>query len=74
MNVANANGGRRLEEPHDFVRREVASALSGGLKVIPGTEYHVANLDQKHPEHLNRMGRWVKDHGQAIESLLAKGT
>lgn len=35
LEVTNEAGGRRLDDPQDFVRIEVASALSKGLKVFP---------------------------------------
>src|SRR5439155_23353449 len=35
LTVTNESGGLRLHDPQDFVRMEVATALSKGLKVIP---------------------------------------
>lgn len=35
LSSMDAMGGRRLDDPHDFVRREVALALVGGKRVIP---------------------------------------
>ena len=35
LNAADASGQRRLDDPADFVRLEVASALSMGARVIP---------------------------------------
>jgi tetratricopeptide (TPR) repeat protein len=35
LDVAGADGGRRLDDPHDFVRQEIALALERGKKVIP---------------------------------------
>jgi hypothetical protein len=32
---ARADGSRRLDDPHDWVRLEIASAVSRGIKVIP---------------------------------------
>jgi hypothetical protein len=32
---AHADGTRRLDDPHDWVRLEIASAISRGIKVIP---------------------------------------
>lgn len=35
LTVRGADGGRRLDDPQDFVRREVAAALARGIPVIP---------------------------------------
>jgi hypothetical protein len=35
LSSASADGSRRLDDPHDWVRLEIASALSRGIKVIP---------------------------------------
>jgi TIR domain len=35
LDVAGADGGRRLDDPDDFVRQEIALALERGKKVIP---------------------------------------
>lgn len=35
LNAQNSRGGRRLEDPQDFVRMEVASALRRNIRVIP---------------------------------------
>ena len=35
LTVTEANGTRRLDNPHDFVRLEIAKALERGIRVIP---------------------------------------
>jgi hypothetical protein len=35
LDVTDANGRRRLEDPHDWTRLEVATALRRGIRVIP---------------------------------------
>jgi hypothetical protein len=35
LDMRGEDGGRRLDDPHDFVRREIALALELGKKVIP---------------------------------------
>jgi hypothetical protein len=35
LTVTEANGARRLDNPHDFVRIEIAEALQHGIRVIP---------------------------------------
>ncbi|MGA8028334.1 MAG: toll/interleukin-1 receptor domain-containing protein [Bryobacteraceae bacterium] len=35
LTVTESNGARRLDNPHDFVRLEIAKALERGIRVIP---------------------------------------
>lgn len=35
LTASDEKGGRRLDDPHDFVRREIATALEHGINVIP---------------------------------------
>ena len=35
LSATEQNGGRRLDNPHDFVRVEIAKALERGIRVIP---------------------------------------
>ncbi len=35
LHVSNPEGGRRLEDPDDMVRLEIATALDRGIRVIP---------------------------------------
>jgi len=49
LGAADERGGRRLDDPHDFVRIEIESALKQGKRVIP-VLVHQARMP--HPEEL----------------------
>jgi hypothetical protein len=49
LDAADERGGRRLDDPHDFVRIEIESALKQGKRVIP-VLVHQARMP--HPEEL----------------------
>jgi hypothetical protein len=49
LSVAESNGGRRLDNPNDFVRIEIARALERGIRVIPVL---VAGAALPHPSDL----------------------
>ena len=49
--AADAEGGRRLDDPHDYVRREIESALERGVAVVPTC---VQGAEIPRPEDLPR--------------------
>jgi hypothetical protein len=75
-----ADGHRRLDDPHDFVRLEIASALSRNALVIP-VLVEGAGMPREHdlPDDLKPLarrhaieisdGRWEYDAGRLIETL-----
>lgn len=75
-----ADGRRRLEDPHDFVRLEIASALSRNALVIPVlVEGAGMPRERDLPDDLKPLarrhaieisdGRWEYDAGRLIETL-----
>lgn len=58
LDAVDANGKRRLEDPRDFVRLEIAAALQSGVKVIPvlvdGAQMPV---EEKLPADIQRLAR-----------------
>lgn len=75
-----ADGRRRLDDPHDFVRLEIASALSRDALVIPVLVEGAAMPREKDlPDDLKPLarrhalevsdGRWEYDAGRLIETL-----
>lgn len=49
ISVTEQGGGRRLDNPHDFVRAEIAKALERGIRVIPVL---VGGATLPHPDDL----------------------
>jgi hypothetical protein len=78
--LANVNGVRRIEQPDDYVRLEVATGLSRGIRVIPtlvrGASVpqgehlpeDLANLPQLQA-HTMRDDAWDSDFRQLLEVL-----
>jgi len=58
VTATDETGGRRLDLPHDFVRREIAAALARGLRVIPVLVERAAMPSEKDlPEPLRLLAR-----------------
>lgn len=78
--VTGASGGRRLDDPNDFVRLEIASALARDIAVIP-VLVHDAKMPRPEdlPENLRDLSfrnsveithaRWASDVKLLIEAL-----
>ncbi|HEX6595856.1 MAG TPA: toll/interleukin-1 receptor domain-containing protein, partial [Acidimicrobiales bacterium] len=80
LDVTDAEGRRRLDQPDDFVRREIESALNSGVPLIPvlvdGAKVPSA---QDLPPSIRRLGelqgieltdgRWEFDLGRLIRAL-----
>ena len=80
ISTADAQGMRRLEDPHDFVRLEIEAALRRNVRLIPVL---VQKTEMPRPEELpaalaplsrrNALeisdGRWRYDVGRLIEAL-----
>jgi hypothetical protein len=87
LSVTDKKGGRRLDDPKDFVRQEVALALGSGIKVIPAlVEGASMPGEDVLPPPLAELAlhnaielsdsRWEFDVGrllEALEAALAKG-
>lgn len=80
FSVTNSDGRRRLDNPEDFVRREVAAALVRNIKVIPILVEGAGMPRQEDlPEELKKLSRlnameisdtrWAYDVGRLIEVL-----
>jgi hypothetical protein len=63
LSVTEPNGGRRLDNPNDFVRIEIAKALQRGIRVIPVL---VAGATLPHPSDLPENLKALCDR-QAVE-------
>lgn len=80
LNAQDEAGKRRLDDPHDFVRIEIASALKANLRIIPvlvkGAEMpsagtlpdDIAALARRHALDLSD-SRWDYDMSRLIEVL-----
>jgi hypothetical protein len=68
LTIADANGSRRLEDPNDFVRLEIASALARNIPVIP-VLVHAATMP-----HADALPDDLKDlaYRNAVELTLAR--
>lgn len=65
--ITDANGGRRLDDPGDFVRLEIETALERGVRVIP-----ILIDDAQMPRAADlppRMARLVRRHAIAINPV-----
>jgi hypothetical protein len=82
LNVQDQQGRRRLDDPTDFVRSEIRSALQRGLTVIPilverASMPSVGDLpeDIKRLSHINALelsdSRWDYDVGRLVDHLRA---
>lgn len=82
--VADAGGRRRLDDPEDYVRKEIASALGKGKTIIPVLVHGVAMpTAEQLPDDLDRLAkkqaleisdsRWDYDSGQLIKALEMAG-
>ena len=77
-------GNRRLDDPGDYVRQEIAASLRGGVRVVPvlvGGAYlpkretlpeEIRTLTERHAVELSDR-RWHEDTKQLIESLNEPG-
>jgi hypothetical protein len=84
LTQTNARGGRRLDDPRDFVRLEVASALERDIRVIP-VLVGAADVpgEQQLPEPLKSLARrqvheltdtrWDYDVGKLVEAIESMG-
>ena len=84
VTVENAAGRRRLDDPHDFVRLEVATALRRGVRVVPVlvAGAPMPSADQL-PDDLKPLARrqahemtdlrWEYDVGRLLTSLEGMG-
>jgi hypothetical protein len=84
LNAADGSGRRRIDDPEDFVRREVGSALSAGATVIP-VLVHGATMPRTDelPEALKSLGRrqaivlndqrWDSDLLELVQFLAGDG-
>ena len=80
LTCTDKHGGRRLDDPKDFVRREIATALGRGVRVIPVLVQGATMPDERElPEVLAPLARrqawevtdlrWSHDVGRLIESI-----
>ena len=80
LNVTDADGRRRLENPEDFIRLELATALRRNIRVIPVlVQGAAAPSSGSLPEDLRKLSRlqahevsdnrWDYDVGRLIETL-----
>jgi len=80
LNVTDADGRRRLDNPEDFIRLELASALRRNIRIIPVLVQGAAAPGGKNlPEDLKKLSRlqaheitdnrWDYDVGKLIEIL-----
>jgi hypothetical protein len=65
LDVTDESANRRLDNPNDFVRIEIAAALQGGILVIPifidGAEIpNASRLPDNLKELAKRQGFWVR--------------
>src|SRR5262249_4026513 len=83
LDFKSADGRRRLDDPADFVRREIATALKHSLRVIPVLLNHARLPDMENlPSDLQRLvehqaielteERWDYDLGRLITALGGK--
>ena len=84
LSMTNARGKRRLEDPNDFVRLEIAAALSRNVRVIPvlvggagmpSAEELPDALDSlaRRQAHEITDTRWDFDVGRLLDSIEAAG-
>ncbi|MDH4100655.1 MAG: TIR domain-containing protein [Nitrospirota bacterium] len=80
LTVADAEGRRRIDDPEDYVRMEIVSALNRGKTVIPVlVQDAVMPTAEQLPDDLDRLSkkqalemsdnRWDYDSGQLIKAL-----
>ncbi len=80
LNVTDAKGRRRLDDPDDVNRLEIAAALRRNIRVVPilvqgatmpGLEYLPEDLKSLSRRNAHEMsdGRWDYDVGQLIKAL-----
>ncbi len=56
--TADEQGRRRLDDPDDFVRREILAALAGGIRVVPVIVPGAGNLKAEElPEEISALAR-----------------
>ena len=84
LTVTDAGGRRRLDDPEDYVRKEIVSALGKGKTIIPVLIHGVAMpTAEQLPDDLDRLAkkqaleisdsRWDYDSGQLIKALEMAG-
>ena len=58
LTATNRQGQRRLDDPNDFIRLEIATALKRGVRVIPVLVYDASMPSEEQlPESLRRLSR-----------------